>query len=309
MESSGSVISMASSVLPSLAYLVVMMAIYAVGGWVWETAYCSLVERRFVRRGVLYGPACPLYGFAMLLIYYPLLGISDPLALLLMGMAMSTAMEYGTAIVLESAFHRSFWSYDNMPLNVRGRICLPASLTFGGFTLLVRYVLQPAIEPVVDAIPPDRLCDVALVVTLVFFVDVAMSARRWELDTTRMPARVAVVIQRIPESVRTPEEISDLVSDVIDRIRDDLPYQAGRASSARGDGRHRRMPDIHITSARRVANGRLFVTARVGRMKSAVAFARDSFLRLVAGVSSENRGEAIIGRAVMRDAEEEDCED
>lgn len=302
------VVTLASDVLPVLAYLVVVMAIYAVGGWLWETAYCSLVERRFVRRGVMYGPSCPLYGFAMAFVYYPFLSISNPFVLFVAGTLLSTAMEYGTAVILESAFHRSFWSYDNLPFNVRGRVCLPASLLFGTFTLLVRYVIQPVVEPVLDAIPPDRLCDIGLVVTLLFFIDLAMSARRWELDTTRMPARVAVIVQRIPDSVRTPEEISDIVTDAVNRIRDEWSASVG---SLRGERhRHIRVPKIRIVSAKKISDGKLFVIARIGEMSSVISTMRESISGFVSDVARDDSDESIVKRALLRhrrdDGEEED---
>ena len=35
---------------------------YSFLGWVMETCYCSICERRLVPRGFLYGPICPIYG-------------------------------------------------------------------------------------------------------------------------------------------------------------------------------------------------------------------------------------------------------
>ena len=40
---------------------------YSFLGWVMETCYCSVCERRLVPRGFLYGPICPIYGAGVLL--------------------------------------------------------------------------------------------------------------------------------------------------------------------------------------------------------------------------------------------------
>ena len=40
---------------------------YSFLGWVMETCYCSVCERRLVPRGFLYGPICPFYGAGVLL--------------------------------------------------------------------------------------------------------------------------------------------------------------------------------------------------------------------------------------------------
>lgn len=46
---------------------------------------------------------------------------------------------------MERAFGTVWWDYSNMPLNIQGRICLPASLLFGVGGLLAVYVLMPAV--------------------------------------------------------------------------------------------------------------------------------------------------------------------
>lgn len=40
---------------------------YSFLGWVCETVFCSLAARKFINRGFLSGPFCPIYGFGALL--------------------------------------------------------------------------------------------------------------------------------------------------------------------------------------------------------------------------------------------------
>ena len=35
--------------------------IYCICGWIWESSYVSVCERRLVNRGFLHGPVIPLY--------------------------------------------------------------------------------------------------------------------------------------------------------------------------------------------------------------------------------------------------------
>lgn len=42
---------------------ILLFFIYSFLGWVCETVYCSIGGRRFVNRGFLNGPLCPVYGF------------------------------------------------------------------------------------------------------------------------------------------------------------------------------------------------------------------------------------------------------
>ena len=43
------------------------LIIYSVIGWIYESTLCSITERRFVNRGFLNGPYCPIYGFGAIL--------------------------------------------------------------------------------------------------------------------------------------------------------------------------------------------------------------------------------------------------
>ena len=108
-----------------LALLVLSMTTISVGGWVWETIYCSIVERRPVRRGFLFGPACPIYG------------------VFVAGALLATVIEYSTGRVLEERFGKRWWDYTGWPLNYRGLICPIASAVFGVFSVLVVFVIEP----------------------------------------------------------------------------------------------------------------------------------------------------------------------
>ena len=45
-----------------LSELFVSFILYSFLGWVWETIYCTVREKRFQNRGFLFGPVCPIYG-------------------------------------------------------------------------------------------------------------------------------------------------------------------------------------------------------------------------------------------------------
>ena len=48
---------------------------------------------------------------------------------------MATALEYVTAVLMETIFHTSWWDYSENKFNFQGRICLGASLGWGAFTV------------------------------------------------------------------------------------------------------------------------------------------------------------------------------
>ena len=120
----------------SLAYLALSCTIISVGGWVWETCYCSVVERRLARRGMLFGPSCPIYGVCAIVVWFVLGGVRDTAALFVLGFVLSTALEYCAGTLLERRFGRRWWDYSMFPLNFRGLVCPQASCVFGVFAVI-----------------------------------------------------------------------------------------------------------------------------------------------------------------------------
>ena len=44
----------------SLTDIIFLFFIYSFVGWLWETIYCSIKDRKFAYRGFLAGPYCPV---------------------------------------------------------------------------------------------------------------------------------------------------------------------------------------------------------------------------------------------------------
>lgn len=129
----------------SLAYLALSCTIISVGGWVWETCYCSVVERRLARRGMLFGPSCPIYGTCAIVVWFALGGVQDTAMLFALGFVLSTALEYCAGALLERRFGRRWWDYSMFPLNYHGLVCPQASCVFGVFAVINVKLLQPTI--------------------------------------------------------------------------------------------------------------------------------------------------------------------
>ena len=128
--------------------------IYSFLGWVWESAYVSIKEKRLVNRGFVTGPLCTIYGCGAVAVYLILRPVSENLLLLFLGgIAVPTILEYLTAVLMEYIFHTSWWDYSKNKFNFQGRICLGASLGWGVFTVILFYVLQPFVEWIVSLYP------------------------------------------------------------------------------------------------------------------------------------------------------------
>lgn len=106
--------------------------IYAFLGWCSEVAFAAVNKGKFVNRGFLNGPVCPIYGFGMLIVVTGLWGLKGNLILLFLGSAaLTTALEFVTGFVLEKFFHDKWWDYSDMPFNIKGYICLKFTVLWG----------------------------------------------------------------------------------------------------------------------------------------------------------------------------------
>ena len=156
-----------------LLYAYTYFIVYAFVGWVWEDIYCGIGKRKFINRGFLYGPYCPIYGFGALLVIYPLLMVSKhPIVVFIFGMVLTSILEYITSFVMEKLFATRWWDYSTYPFNINGRICLQNSLLFGLMALVVVYGLHPIVSRFVERIPLGFLVIFLIMFTIFFVIDI-----------------------------------------------------------------------------------------------------------------------------------------
>ena len=158
-------------------HLMNWLIIYSFFGWVWETCYVSVKSGKFVNRGFINGPLCTIYGFGAVSVYMILRPFSDNLLYLYLGgVVVATALEYVTAVLMESIFHTSWWDYSDNKFNFQGRICLGASLGWGAFTVILFKVLHPFVESIV-ILYPVYVGEIGIcVIGVGYVVDFAFSA-------------------------------------------------------------------------------------------------------------------------------------
>ena len=123
-----------------------MFFVYAVLGWCAEVAFAAVNSGRFVNRGFLNGPWCPIYGFGVVIVVLVLTPVEENTAMLFAGaVVLTSALEWITGCVLEKAFHARWWDYSGLPFNIGGYVCLKFSLMWGLACVLVMRVLHPTV--------------------------------------------------------------------------------------------------------------------------------------------------------------------
>jgi uncharacterized membrane protein len=191
----------------------ICFVIFSFLGWIYESTYCTINERRWENRGFLYGPICPIYGVGvvtMMAIYQFCTAEGITLEwwqVFMVAFFGSAVLEYSTHWALEKLFHAYWWDYSNMPLNLNGRICLPASTLFGLGGLLVVYVLYQPTETVLSHIHPNPAELVSLVLGALIAADTAIT-----VSALRRIANAASAINR-----RVNEHMDAFVSQAVEK--------------------------------------------------------------------------------------------
>ena len=125
--------------------------IYSFLGWCIETIYAIFIHGFFVKRGFLYGPICPIYGFgAIILIMTTKNMYGKPIKKFLIATIAFTAFEYFVSLILETLFGLRWWDYSNDFLNIQGRVSLLYSVAWGVIGVILLEKLHPLIENIIQ---------------------------------------------------------------------------------------------------------------------------------------------------------------
>ena len=146
---------------------------YSAAGWLLESIYCSIGEKKIINRGFLTGPVCPIYGVAAVvmtvLIYNPFK--DRPLLIFLLGIIFCDIVEYITSFIMEKLFAARWWDYTYEFLNINGRICLKHSLYWGVISVVFVRVIHPAVDKLYNRINGDYLFWIFVIILVIFVLD------------------------------------------------------------------------------------------------------------------------------------------
>ena len=226
-----------------ISLLFLYFVIYAFLGWILETVYCSVRERRFVARGFLYGPVCPIYGVGVLMMlcwFAPFTG--QPLLFYVVATVCMSAWEYLVAWILETTTHIKYWDYSSRKFNLHGRICLSISLTWGVLAYLVIFWIHPVVAGLVERLSVFTIyvADVVLLVLLV--ADAAATIRELALLTAMLrkltqmgeELQVQLALSRAELSDRL-DEAREVLSDRLDDAKESISDRLDDAKESISD--------------------------------------------------------------------------
>ena len=111
-------------------YLIYFL-IFSFFGWCAEMLFAAVRYGRFVRRGLLRGPVCPIYGVGICLSYLLLGAVESFAVLVLLSMAVATIVEFFVGLFAHKALKKRLWDYSKEKGNILGYVCPRFSLIWG----------------------------------------------------------------------------------------------------------------------------------------------------------------------------------
>jgi len=101
--------------------------IFAFLGWIVDSTYCSIEEKKFVSSGYFPGiPMCPIYGFGGILLMntFAISYLQPAWITIVIATLMVIALEYVGGWLCEHLLDEKLWNYSNEFLNLNGYISL-----------------------------------------------------------------------------------------------------------------------------------------------------------------------------------------
>lgn len=186
--------------------------IYAFLGWCTEVSFFAVKTGKFVNRGFLNGPVCPIYGFGLVFIIAALTPLKENLILLFLGsIVITSSLEFLTGWALEKIFHTRWWDYSQNKFNLHGYICLEFSLIWGLSATAVMKILHPIVETAIGLIPVTAGRILIVIFSVIIICDFAETIATIRNMQKNLRALKAMAFEMHEISDRIGENLSDKV--------------------------------------------------------------------------------------------------
>lgn len=156
--------------------LISYFIIYSFFGWVLESVLKTIVARKPINSGFLYGPFCPIYGFGALIMLIFLKKYKDNLTVLfIIAFLVLSIWEYIVGLLLEKAFKTKYWDYSDKKFNIQGRVCLTNSFFWGILGVAFTTYIHPPIENTINMVTTELLLYINIIMLSTIIIDYIFS--------------------------------------------------------------------------------------------------------------------------------------
>lgn len=222
--------------LISLLNYILMFFVFSAIGWIIESIYCSLGNKKLINRGFLYGPVCPIYGTGALVFEILVTPLSQPAEkrwwlVAIVGMILADIVEYLTSYIMEKLFNARWWDYSENFLNLHGRICFKHTCYWGLFSLIYVYAVSPLYKHAIDFVPQNIRNAAVGVIIVIFIVDLIFTVKA-TMDIQKLMRKIdslkaslneyGEILKLAAESIKDATEItySDKKAELANQFKD-----------------------------------------------------------------------------------------
>lgn len=166
--------------------------IYSFGGWIFETVYAAIRQKRFVNKGLVNLPLCVIYG--LVAVFITIFGRElEGIWLYIGSVIMITVCKWSAGRIIERVFRERWWDCSDRRFNIEGHVSVIDSALWGiaavatmkwGNAFLVRvFELMPHLIGAVIVWVLVTLLAADIAATLIVTYGNAKDVARWaEID-------------------------------------------------------------------------------------------------------------------------------
>lgn len=159
-----------------ISFYFILFLIYSIIGWSMEVITSFIRHKKFVNRGFMLGPYCPIYGYSSIIMIFYLNNYKDnPLTVFLLAIVVCSVVEYLISYLMEKMFSARWWDYSNRKFNVNGRICLTNAFIFGILGIILVYLVNPLFKEILTKINNNTLTLLGVILIILFLSDLITS--------------------------------------------------------------------------------------------------------------------------------------
>jgi uncharacterized membrane protein len=203
---------------------------YCICGWIFESTYVSLSNRKWINRGFMKGPWLPLYGSGAVVILLVTLPFQQyPVAVYFAGAITATILEYFTGVVMLKLFKVRYWDYSHRKIQFQGHICLVSTIAWGFLSLLMVYVVHKPVVKLVNSWNQEVVSIITFIITICMVYDFT-NAFREAMDLR------SLIIQA--EDLK--KRLEDMLAEQRDKINESIEESKNQIGEYRKEAQSRR---------------------------------------------------------------------
>lgn len=199
--------------IQKVIYLVAFFLLYSFLGWVLESITKTIAQKKFVNSGFLFGPFCPIYGIgavAMILLLNSYQG--KYITTFFICFFLFSLWEYFVGWLLEKLFSTKYWDYSYYRFQIKGRVCLVNSLTWGFLGVAFIELIHPIMMFAISKVPVMVVYWATIGITIYMIVDLCATA---------------IKMKNINLKLTKLSEISNTIKEKLEELKT-LPERAGK---------------------------------------------------------------------------------